>query len=197
MTLSNLKPRILSDVLENVDELYSYINNKDNPRISEGTGYFAYFLDMPQRVRDRLIGIAISETMDQEIDFTPKDIGFHIARYTLDSNFPPKLDPHTDKFVEYPCVIISIQLDSNISWPLAVNEDVYELDRNQAIIFSGSHQIHWRPEREFKDGEYIDVLLCTIMDTSEQLTKKHLDDMERERINFTFNNEVFKRYCLS
>ena len=197
MSLANLRPHILSDALESVDDIYTYITNKDNPNISEGTGYLAYFLDMPQKVKDRLMDMSIRQTVDQEIAFSPSEIGFHIARYTLDSKFPPKLDPHTDKFVEYPCVIISVQLDSNINWQLAVNEDVFNLSRNQAIVFSGSHQLHWRPQREFKAGEYLDVLLCTVTDTTKKLTKKHLADMEKERINFTDTNKVFKRYSLS
>lgn len=197
MNLKNIKPEKISNVLDNIEDVYSYITNKDNPMVSDGNGYFVYFLRSPEKINEQIISLVNKQIKKQKIDFVPNRIGMHIARYTLDTNFKPQLQPHTDKFVTNPSVVLSVQLKSNTQWPLAVNEDVFTLDENEGIIFSGSDQLHWRPKKEFLDGEYTEVLLCTITDTTKTLSQEHLDEMENLRLFFVANNSFFKDYSLS
>lgn len=71
----------------------------------------------------------------------------------------PNLTPHFDTFAE-PRFTFDYQIKSNTSWPIVVEENQFELSDNQAITFSGTHQIHWRPKKIFKEGEYIDMVFC-------------------------------------
>ncbi len=82
----------------------------------------------------------------------------HHALYTeYSSNFgQPRLPPHYDHDV---CdLIINYQLSSNTQWDIGLNKTVYSLEDNSALVFNGNQYPHWRPHKEFKDGEYIKML---------------------------------------
>jgi hypothetical protein len=49
-------------------------------------------------------------------------------------------------------------LSSNTDWGLGLNEEVYYLKDNSAILFNGNKEIHWRPHKEFKSGEYVKMI---------------------------------------
>ena len=38
--------------------------------------------------------------------------------------------------------------------------------KNQGVIFSGTHQIHWRPEVSFTNEDYYDILVCQMIEDS-------------------------------
>ena len=65
----------------------------------------------------------------------------------------PNLPPHFDGDVTD--VIVNYQLDSNTNWGVGVNEEVYTLVDNSAVIFNPNEDIHWRPIKEFQEGEYV------------------------------------------
>lgn len=68
----------------------------------------------------------------------------------------PHLNPHFDgDFTDY---IIDVQLSSNTNWSLGVDLDVYDMADNSAVIFHPNKNVHWRPHKEFKDGEYVQVM---------------------------------------
>jgi hypothetical protein len=101
----------------------------------------------------------------------------HFARYTRKTGFDPRLDPHYDLMLTKPTVTVSIQLDSNIDWELYANEVGKTLKSNQGLIFSGSHQLHWRPEREFLEDDFLDILVCQMAVSEEEFTQEHKDIM--------------------
>jgi hypothetical protein len=81
------------------------------------------------------------------------------TRYSLDYGIP-ELPPHVDTSFKQPRLTFDVQLKGNTSWPIVVEDDKYILKNNEALIFSGTHQIHWRERKSFNSGEYIDMLLC-------------------------------------
>lgn len=68
----------------------------------------------------------------------------------------PDLPPHFDG--DTSDLIIDFQLSSNTSWDLGVNTDLYRLEDNTAIAFNPNTNIHWRPIKEFKDGEFVRLM---------------------------------------
>jgi hypothetical protein len=68
----------------------------------------------------------------------------------------PRLQPHID--ADENLVTINYQLDSNIEWEVVIEGKSYPLKNNQAIIFSAVNQIHWRPKRRIKDGEFTEII---------------------------------------
>jgi len=56
-------------------------------------------------------------------------------------------------------------LDTNIEWDLYVSNkndftkfDKYSLSAGETIVFSAVNQIHWRPKRKFKEGEFCEII---------------------------------------
>lgn len=68
----------------------------------------------------------------------------------------PDLPPHFDG--DNSDLLIDFQLSANTSWPMGVNLETYPLEDNSAVIFNPNTNIHWRPIKEFKDGEYVKLL---------------------------------------
>ena len=67
-------------------------------------------------------------------------------------NLPPHFDGDTND------LIINFQLSSNTSWDVGVGVDRYSLVDNSAVVFNGNTNIHWRPIKTFKDGEYVRMI---------------------------------------
>jgi hypothetical protein len=40
----------------------------------------------------------------------------------------------------------------------------FTLKNNQALTFSGTHQIHWREPQNFEDDQYVEMLFCHLSD---------------------------------
>ena len=104
------------------------------------------------------------------------------ARYTKSSGFSPRLLPHTDRVMKYPSVTMTVELDATLPWDLYVEEEKFEMARNQAVFFSGSHQMHYRPYPNFRKQDYYDILLVhSTLDLpdQEELTEEHFDKMDK------------------
>jgi hypothetical protein len=110
----------------------------------------------------------------------------HFPRYTLESGSNPQLKPHYDRGLEYASLTLSIQLKTTLDWPVCVGKDCFNIKENQAIMFSGSHQLHWRPDIEFKEDDYHDIIVCQIHNAEAPLriTDKHRELMLEKAQNF-------------
>jgi len=67
-------------------------------------------------------------------------------------NLPPHFDGDTND------LIINFQLSSNTSWPLGLDLETYNMEDNSALIFNANTNIHWRPNKVFNDGEYVQMI---------------------------------------
>ena len=75
--------------------------------------------------------------------------------YTPNFGYKPKLYPHFDNHQsDGQRVTLSVQLDSNVDWDLVVENKKYKCNKNEGVIFSGTQQIHWRDDLEFKKDDY-------------------------------------------
>ena len=43
-------------------------------------------------------------------------------------------------------------------WTLWIDDKEYELKENDAIVFSAVNQVHWRPKRKWKEGEFVEIV---------------------------------------
>jgi hypothetical protein len=95
--------------------------------------------------------------------------------------------------LEYPSITLSIQLDSTLDWELCAYDTCDTLQSNQALVFSGSDQIHWRPRVDFKDDDYFDIMVCQMtLSGSEKLDSTHADEMFN--VKRSVLEEFFKLY---
>lgn len=96
----------------------------------------------------------------------------------------PVLIPHYDGFPE-PRFTFDYQIKSNTLWPLFVENKEFVLLDNQAVTFSGTHQIHWRSKKDFAPGEFVDMIFCHLyLPGSQPNLKEHWDIMKEKEYNF-------------
>jgi hypothetical protein len=84
-------------------------------------------------------------------------------------NLPPHFDADTNDLV------FDYQLESNTSWPLGLDRAIYPLKDNSVLIFNANKNVHWRPHKEFKDGEYVRMLFFRFYDKHNRTDYSHLD----------------------
>ena len=68
----------------------------------------------------------------------------------------PILPPHLDG--DENLVTINTNVGGNIEWDIYIDGLKYELPVGKTIVFSAINQVHWRPKRKFKEGEYLEIL---------------------------------------
>lgn len=101
-------------------------------------------------------------------DIVSKHIGesmvlkeYSYARYSNKFGFKPKLFPHFDThYADGQRVTVDIQLRSNVPWAVIVEGTPYFMAEREALIFSGTQQIHWRQNKTLKDSDSVDMLFA-------------------------------------
>jgi hypothetical protein len=173
---------ILDNVLEQeeISEIYKSLEKS----------YKKYIMDLHvQQISDFRMPVNTEKKIISYVESITGLSGFEMeyqfSRYELlDFNGKteiPNLRPHFDRFSE-PRFTFDYQVNSNISWPLYVEGKEFVLKNNQALTFSGTHQIHWRPNREFVPGEFIEMVFCHLYlkDTEESLGPDHFNMMDEK-----------------
>lgn len=78
----------------------------------------------------------------------------------------PDLPPHLDG--DSNDMIVDFQLTANTSWSLGVNKEVVPMEDNSAIIFNPNTNIHWRPHKEFQEGEFVRMMFFRFFDEDDR-----------------------------
>jgi hypothetical protein len=84
----------------------------------------------------------------------------------------PDLPPHFDG--DDNDLIVDLQLDSNTDWSLGLDEHVYKMKDSCALAFNPNKYAHWRPHKEFKDGEYVTMLFFRFYNPIRKSDYSHL-----------------------
>ena len=173
---------------EEINDIYVYRKNweenrivlsEENPhgntRIDESTGYETVTAMFPQNIRDK-----IQKQMEKLSPYQLRFDGLHMPRYSHASGSRPKLRPHYDVGLTHACFTLSIQLNTSKPWDLLVDGREFSLNYNEALFFSGSHQVHWRPDMEFSENDFFDVIIVQMAEMQDPLP---LDDAHRAKMS--------------
>lgn len=149
----------------------------------------AYFTDLPQSIKTRVTNLA-NEIFGKKLKLT--EICF--ANYSIREGMEdPILSPHFDNTFEEERFTIDVQLKSNIKWPIVVEGKPFTLNDNEAVTFSGTHQIHWREDRKFHKDDFIDMLFCHFSEDSDSPLKISLQErMETENSAIFWINKFYQ-----
>lgn len=132
---------------------------------------------MPEHIKNKIVNYV--EEITGLVGF---EIDYQFSRYELMEDAgpnKPNLTPHFDGFPE-PRFTFDYQIRSNIDWPLYVEGKEFVLKDNQALTFSGTHQVHWRSHHDFKPGEFVDMVFCHLyLANSEMVPNSHFTDMKK------------------
>jgi hypothetical protein len=168
-----LEQEEISEIYKSLEESYKkYIMDLHVQQISD--------FRMPAGTEKKIISHVESIT-----GLSGFEMEYQFSRYELlDLNGKteiPNLRPHFDRF-DQPRFTFDYQINSNISWPLYVEGKEFVLKNNQALTFSGTHQIHWRPGRDFVPGEFIEMIFCHLYlkDNEDELGVEHFNLMDEK-----------------
>lgn len=175
----NLENFIIKNALPKhlIEEIYKSVKNapKDSEHVVEVLGHTAYFIDFSNGFKNEILKI-IQPHFDFELEVTE----LQFARYHHQSGYVPKLFPHFDGFKEHR-ITFDIQLDSNIDWPIIIENKEYLLKNNDALIFSGTDQIHWRSNYKLSKNDYTDMFFVhlSLKNNNIEISKEFKEDREQ------------------
>ena len=174
----NLKPEIIKDIFSNYEfkNLYkSFKKSENNYTIIPELGYAAFSIKLDEDIISTL-----KSTIENKLNIKVAKMEAHYARYSLNTGYKPMLMPHYDRALTDATFSLAIVLDNTIDWDIYVEGEQFMPRKNDAVLFSGSHHIHYRPDIEFKDEDYYDIMVCQFYEDTDQditLDEEHIDYM--------------------
>lgn len=182
---SSVKNEIVKNVLseEQIDRIYKAVDSAGARYVMELFSQNITDFQLPRDIELRIIELAQTQSGINSLKIEE----YQFARYKntkeQGKDLKPNLFPHIDMFPE-PRLTFDYQIGGNSSWPLVVMEKEFELENNSALTFSGTHQPHWRVHKDFKDGEYIDMIFFHL----KEIDAQPISDFEREAVVELVNN---------
>jgi hypothetical protein len=169
---------------DHIDKIYKVIDNtsEDQTRVQPWASHKVWDVSLGQEIEDRINEVVKNSLGDHLV--LRKDYSF--ARYSPKFGYKAKLFPHYDTRPSQR-VTFDIQLKTSEPWALVVEEDVYNLQDNQALVFAGTQQIHWREDKQIADDAEIDMIFCHLEYTADLPLENDQDEVLRERANFLIN----------
>lgn len=182
---------------EIVDLKKAILDSNNTSVNSTGTDYFNFIC--PDSIEKKSIEIG-NDVYDLELKLLHKA---YIA-YKYNSEQETTLSPHIDNTENI--ITIDYCLDTNIDWPLTIcdidnNFDCndFSIRPNQALVFSGINQVHWRPKRIFSEGEFCDIVVLSLSSIETDIEKYNNSKVSRTLKHLEINKrpeiiDAFKKY---
>ncbi len=154
---------IVKDVFtrDEINEIYKAVQNNSGGDFIKVHAQANTFIQLPDTIIDKVTKIAREITGNDKIEVAE----YCHARYNnVTSNcgkyhYKPSLFPHYDETFKEPRFTFDYQINGNVDWPLIVEPDQeFTLKNNEALTFSGTHQIHWRKPQEFADDQFVEMI---------------------------------------
>jgi hypothetical protein len=82
-----------------------------------------------------------------------------VVKYSPKYGYEVKLFPHYDTRLDE-MFVFDIQLKTNEDWGIIVEGKQFNILDNQALLFSGTQQMHWRENKKLQDGSEIIMMFC-------------------------------------
>ena len=183
----NLKPEIIKDIFSNYEfkNLYKGFKKSENDyTIIPELGYAAFSIKLDEDIISTL-----KSTIENKLNIKVAKMEAHYARYSLNTGHKPMLMPHYDRALTDATFSLAIVLDNTIDWDIYVEGEQFMPRKNDAVLFSGSHHIHYRPDIEFKDEDYYDIMVCQFYEDTDQ-------DITLDEEHIEYMNGLTGKWCL-
>lgn len=181
-------------VIENVlhstmfDYIYKsvYDSDKNAEHVVKELGHTTYFMDFHDGFK-AVMKSKIQPYFEEDLEIT--EIAF--ARYHNASGYVPKLFPHFDGFDEHR-ITFDIQLNSTIDWPIFIEGQEFTLKNNNALVFSGTDQIHWRKEMVLSENDFTDMLFIhlSLKNNNEKISEEFKKNRDKKLKYFQKNVNI-------
>jgi len=148
----------------------------------------------PPSIRRKLEMFA-SEMVGEEVFMSHNSYLSYNQEHSPEVN--PKLPPHYDSDNYFTKLTMDYQLDSNISWPIVIENEHFNLEYGDLLVFWGAGQAHWRDPIMFKEGDNTEVLtmhFATHKDFEELNGPARAQEKRDERLASWRADPVFAKY---
>jgi hypothetical protein len=156
----NVKNTIIKNIFSD-EEINKILINSLNSRdivFKEKMGQRLYRLDLPEEIKQKVTDIAKIHSGVNSLVLTEWCYCVYMPHFSEEGKINPKLIPHVDQNMGGKRITLDVQVCSNTSWPINVLDTEYILEDNDALLFSGTDQMHGRPEKIFQHKEYVGML---------------------------------------
>lgn len=160
---------IVEDVFtqDEINSIYKSVQNNSGGAFIKVFSQANTYIELEQHIIDKVTKKAQEISGNNNLVLTE----YCHARYAnVTSNcgkyhYKPALFPHHDETFKEPRFTFDYQINGNVEWPIVVEPDKkFLLKNNQAVTFSGTHQIHWREPQDFEDDQYVEMVFFHFTD---------------------------------
>lgn len=169
-----------------ISDIYKAIENNVGGDFVKVHSQANTFISLPENILNKVRDKSRELSGNNNLEITE----YCHARYNnVTSNcgqfhFKPSLFPHYDETFKQPRFTFDYQLNSNIDWALVVEPDKeFILKDNEALTFSGTHQIHWRKPTHFEDDQYVEMLFFHLSDPNSGPKGEDVNKIMNEKAN--------------
>lgn len=150
------------------NDIYKMVDSVSNKGLEDHGNQYAYWNFLPNNgfiVINSQDSIPASvrkkckEEMSRVLGEPCAPVGILFARYTLDSGSTPSLMPHSDRSEFFAGLYGTVELNKTLDWDFYVEDQKFEMTKNSIVWFTGTHQPHWRPDKDFTEKDHYDILL--------------------------------------
>jgi hypothetical protein len=153
-TIEENRNIVVDDLIESDDATISAMNRFYPKKITIMSRELIEF-ECPKEIEDIMDSYA-KPVYKEEI----KLCHYNYIKYDMqygDGKYAPSLPPHID--ADENLVTFNYQIGGNVDdWQLVIDGEHYDLKNGDAMVFSAVNQVHWRPKRHWKPGEYVEIV---------------------------------------
>jgi len=176
---------VIKDILtqEEIDAILKVLSETESKSFVQGLCFNSWHIRLPLNIEEKFLKYA-----EELSGVKLKLLEYNISRYeNIEKDgirYYPMLWPHTDEAFKKPRVTLDYQLRSNISWPVIVDNlnsvKEYNVNDNEMITFSGTHQVHWRPKKQFNNNQFLEMIFLHFEpENSFLLNATHIKSMRK------------------
>jgi hypothetical protein len=146
--------RPLADIPSAVDKEEYVSMDRFDPRIATHMSRMIIEFDCPKEL-EQVMDTYVLPTYKEEVRLGHYSYLEYDMKYGDGRHFPC-LPPHID--AANTLVTFNYCLDTNIDWDIYIDNKPYSLKAGDALIFSAVNQVHWRPKREWQEGDFCKII---------------------------------------
>lgn len=166
---------------DQIKKIYEIIDNtpEEKTRLQPWASHKVWDVSLGKDIEAR-INEVVKESLGDHLELR---MDYSFARYSPKFGYKAKLFPHYDTR-PHQRVTFDIQLRASEPWGLVVENIDYSISDNEALVFAGTQQIHWRENKEIAPDAEIDMIFCHLEYVNDLPLDEGQDLILRERANF-------------
>jgi hypothetical protein len=163
---NNFKPKIIKGFFteKELTTILEIVENQKNdkeidkfyqPFVIEKMSRMQIEVIYPKEIKEKLESFA-SEIVGEKVLMHHNSYLSYNLKHGKGVN--PSLPPHYDSDNFYSKLTMDYQLNKNIDWVIRIEEEEFNLEFGDLLIFWGAGNVHWRDPILFKDEDNTEVL---------------------------------------